>query len=156
VLGPAVWEWEQGLKPFQNAGTMGGSSYYFCGIPYNGRPHYTPGSLDDVPPWRNFEKVLGTNIYVFNLAGPLLDRYEVMAAADQTRLIALGMAGDVHNIAANINLTSQSNGIWPPDPFNNNYKDAFWHSAEFENDNAQEMGYWKYLLGPNAFNIQLP
>jgi hypothetical protein len=55
------------------------ANYTFSGYPYDGTPRYTPGSVDDVPPWNYFFKVTGVVQFVFDVGGSLTNRYEVMS-----------------------------------------------------------------------------
>ena len=138
ALGANLWEYDQSYKPQQN-GRWG--SYGFYGTPYDGTRRYTPGSADDAPPWQSFGRSSFLSLYYFDLSGTITNRYEVMANASQPRATALGKTAVVTNLTS-LNLIT----IWPSDPYNNDYKDLFWHSGEFENDNAQQQSYWRTLL----------
>jgi pimeloyl-ACP methyl ester carboxylesterase len=114
------------------------------------------GSANDPAPWNNFFK---TNDYTgatinFDIVNTVSNRYEVMAYAAQSYTTALGATPSVHNVAKNVDLTDQANGIWPLDPTGNNYQEHFWHSAEFRDDNAMMQGYWNYLLGAQTFGLK--
>jgi hypothetical protein len=114
------------------------------------------GSANDPAPWNNFFK---TNDYTgatinFDIVNTVSNRYEVMAYAAQSYTTALGATPSVHNVAKNVDLTDQANGIWPLDPTGNNYIEHFWHSAEFRDDNAMMQGYWNYLLGAQTFGLK--
>ena len=77
-----------------------------------------------------------------------------MAYAAQSYTTALGATPNIHNVAKNVDLTDQANGIWPLDPTGNDYTEHFWHSAEFRGDNVMMQGYWNYLLGAQAFGLK--
>ena len=114
------------------------------------------GSTNDPAPWNNFFK---TNDYTgarvnFDIVNIVTNRYEVMAYAAQSYTTALGATPNIHNVAKNVDLTDQANGIWPLDPTGNDYTEHFWHSAEFRGDNVMMQGYWNYLLGAQAFGLK--
>ena len=82
----------------------------------------------------------------------LANRYEVMSYAAQAYTTALGATPGVHNVAANVNLTT----LWPsPDPLNNNDASYFFHSAEFRGDTVWEWNYWNTLLFSTALGFNL-
>lgn len=142
ALGGNLWQYAQSYKPM--GAIHGLPNYHFYGTPYDGTPHYTPGSVDDVPPWLSFVKADSLNTYYFDLAGALTNRYEVMSFAAQPRSTALGITAVAPpRIQNNLDLRT----IWPLDPYPPyNYSELFWHSGEYEGDNAQQQGYWKAVL----------
>jgi hypothetical protein len=157
ALQPGRWELDQQLKPDQSLTVFGGI-YSFDGYPYNGSAHYTPGSVDDSPPWLSFTEATATGTTTFNLgaSGPITDRYNVMSYAAQARSTALGMTPSVGNLI-NVDLTRTSpTRIWPPDTQNpaDPFSEHFYHSAEFRGDYWQQQGYWNELLGVDAFNLK--
>ena len=148
------WELDQQLKP-DNSLTVFGGIYLFAGYPYTGNANYTPGSVDDTPPWLYFGKDTMSGFVPFNM-NVTADRYKVSAYAAQARASALGKTlGTLNNIFQNIALTRLlPSPIWPPDATGHSYSDHFWHSAEFRGDYWQQQGYWKELLGSEAFNLK--
>ncbi|HTV43102.1 MAG TPA: alpha/beta hydrolase [Candidatus Sulfotelmatobacter sp.] len=150
ALGPEYWEKDQSAKPSQSEYVHGGP-WAFYGTPYTeDSPLYTPGSVDDSYPWKGFQ---GFDITP-NIAASVTNYYIVAAWASQPRATALGRTAVVHNIL-DVDLTLPDNGIWPPDthsPFS--YRDILWHSGEFLDDTPEQQGYWSYLLGPKAFNLE--
>jgi pimeloyl-ACP methyl ester carboxylesterase len=149
ALDSGRWELDQQLKP-DNAVTVFPGIYLFAGYPYNGNANYTPGSVDDTPPWLHFGKDTFSGRTYFNM-NLTADRYEVSAFAAQARATALGRAVGVHNVAATVYLPS----VWPTDSSGHSYSDHFWHSAEFRGDCWQEWNYWNTLLFSRTlgFNI---
>ena len=145
------WELDQWLKP-DNALTVFPGIYLFAGYPNNGDAHYTPGSVDDTPPWVHFGKdtFSGRSYFNMNLTA---DRYEVSAYAAQARTRALGRTAGVGNLTTSLNLGT----IWPPDLNNltSPYSEHFWHSAEFRGDCWEEWKYWNTLLFSSQFGFNI-
>jgi hypothetical protein len=80
----------------------------------------------------------------------VMDRYEIMARAAESRSKALGAVSSVAGFAPQ-NLTA----LWPPDTFpGNNYSAHPWHSAQFRFTNMEQKGYWDTLLGPAGFDLK--
>jgi hypothetical protein len=78
------------------------------------------------------------------------DRYEIMAFAAEPRSSALGAVENVTGFT-----TQALQSIWSrPDPFQNNYKDHQWHSAQFRFTNMDQKDFWRVLLGQSGFNLQ--
>jgi hypothetical protein len=75
------------------------------------------------------------------------DQYEIMAFAAQAQCHALGRIATSAEAINSTDLTS----LWVTDPYNNNFKDHIWHSAEFEFSNADQNNYWHSLL--NQFDL---
>ncbi|HEV2209092.1 MAG TPA: alpha/beta hydrolase [Verrucomicrobiae bacterium] len=150
------WELGQALKPDQSI-TVFGANYSFAGYPYTGSASYTPGSVDDTPPWLYFVKDTYSGRKVFDL-NLLPDRYEVMAYAAQPRSTALGRTGGVlNNVSLSVDLGRAANPrIWLPDTQSPStpYGEHFYHSAEFRGDYWQQVGYWSELLGVDAFRLK--
>ena len=107
------------------------------------------GSANDPPPWNSFYKQSTNSTIYFNIVTSLNNRYEVMAYAAQSYTTALGATPGVTNLIS-LDLTT----IWPPDPTGNNYKEHFWHSAEFRGDNPMAQRYWNELLSSEAFRLK--
>lgn len=152
ALRRSAWQLDQLTRPDQRVVQSDGTWNYA----YN-------GSTSDPPPRNHFSKsyvyYVSTNAFTntvsFDIAATLTNRYEVMAFAAQSWTTALGATPGVHNVANNVDLTSQDNQIWPPDP--NNYAAHFWHSGEFRGPYWQQQGYWQALLSrQNGFNLRRP
>jgi hypothetical protein len=79
------------------------------------------------------------------------NRYKIMAFAAESRSRAFGATAGVAGLSESLNLTT----IWPADSTGRNYRDHFWHSAQFRGDPAQQWDYWRTLLySPTlGFNI---
>jgi len=111
------------------------------------------GSINDPPPWNNFEFVFGdeTPTTYFDIVNNLNNRYEVMAFAAPSYSTALGATPNVLNISENLDLST----IWPVDPTGNNFTEHFYHSAEFRGDAWQEWNYWGTLLYSSQFGFDI-
>ncbi|MGH7943314.1 MAG: hypothetical protein ACREFR_19825, partial [Limisphaerales bacterium] len=145
ALAMPAWGYDQITKP--DSSVLEGVRFWTYG--YN-------GSAGDPPPWNNFHKEndLGFDIS-FDIVNVLTNRYEVMSYAAESYSTALGATPTVTTLTRNVDMTSPDNNIWPsPDPLGNSYKSHFWHSAEFEGDNAMMQGYWNYLLSSQAFSLK--
>ena len=90
----------------------------------------------------------------------VMDRYEIMSFASESRTKALGAISQVP-FFENVDLQS----IWPPDtglkkldlsgeyPDGLHYSAHKWHSAQFRSTNMRQSIYWQALLGPTGFRI---
>jgi hypothetical protein len=140
ALSPSSWQLDQLFKPDILVAEAGGLWNY----------GYS-GSTNDPSPWNHFFKTNTVSTTVnFDIVGSLPNRYEVMSHAAQSYTTALGATPGVHNVTANVDLTT----LWPTDPTGNDYVEHFWHSAEFRGDYAPMQGYWSELLGTGAFNLK--
>jgi hypothetical protein len=143
ALQRSVWQLNQLFKPDQFV-LLGGTHWDYS---YN-------GLTNDPPPWNHFEKAvsLGFTIVDFDIVNVLTNRYEVMGLAAESWTTALGATPGVQHVADSIYLGQ----VWPPDlshpthPFD----EHFYHSAEFRGDYWQQQGYWRELLGADAFNLK--
>ena len=133
------WQVDQLTKPDQ--------SVVENGINWN---YGYSGSPNDPAPWNNFYKESTNSTVYFNIVTSLNNHYEVMAYAAQSYTTALGTTPGVTNLVS-LNLTA----IWPSDPTGNNYKEHFWHSAEFRGDSVWEWGYWNTLLFSSQFGFNI-
>jgi len=142
-----AWQLNQYLKPDTNEVLDQPWSY-----------HYTP-SLNS--PAAHFIKAKTIPLTTVNLelgsqAAPQ-DRYEIMAFAAESYSKALGATPSAATLTRAVDLTLPSNAIWAPDPDPSTdfrlYARHKWHSAQFRSTNMNQKGYWKFLLGPNGFNL---
>jgi len=140
ALSPSSWQLDQLFKP--DVLVSAGGALWNYGY---------SGHTNDPSPWNHFYKTNNVSTTVnFDIVGSLPNRYEVMSHAAQSYTTALGATPGVHQVAANVDLTT----LWPPDPTGNNYIEHFWHSAEFRGDYAPMQGYWSDLLGVGVFNLK--
>jgi hypothetical protein len=144
ALSRGAWETDQALKPDGETGLHW--PYGFSGDPEIAPPQDRFFSTVQAPGHA------GTAHHSLQLGSTtnVLDRYEIMAFAAQPRCRALGAVANPAGLSSSQSLQ----GMWPsPDPFNNNYKDHPWHSAEFRFTNMDQKKYWRTLLGANGFNL---
>jgi hypothetical protein len=73
--------------------------------------------------------------------------YEMFAYAVESRSYALGATANVNGFIP-LNLADQTidSPIWPPDPYENSYKDHPWHSAEFLFSSAEQWNFWNKMM----------
>lgn len=151
ALAPNAWQFNQVLKP-DNAPFR--ASYRFHGTPHDGLARYTPGSVDDVPPYSSFGRYdLGSTVISYLPVNS--DRYEIMAFAAEARSKAMGSLA-VGTLNDSINLTDPAEAIWPADTQDqapNQYSRHKWHSAQFRSTYMRQQGYWRILLGADGFNL---
>ena len=145
ALARTSWQTDQLTKPDKRV--------LESGIRWDYTYLWTP--TDSTPLNQFYKNNVGTpiaNYQLIDIAANLQNRYEVMAFAAQAYTTALGatpIAND--NIFANRSLPAN---VWHVDPANHKFADHFWHSAEFRGDDAQQGGFWKYVLGADVFRIQ--
>jgi hypothetical protein len=143
ALQRSVWQLNQLFKPDQFV-LMNGTHWDYSYV----------GMTNDPPPWNHFDKAvsLGFTIVDFDIVNVLTNRYEVMALAAESWTTALGATPGVQNVRRSVDLEQ----LWPPDlnhpthPFD----EHFYHSAEFRGDYWQQQGYWRELLGSDAFKLK--
>jgi hypothetical protein len=136
ALSPDAWCFNQEWKPDL---FIGGSYSYM-------------GSTNDPAPWNNFLfNPIGSSPVDLDIVNSQQDLYEAMAFAAESRSKALGATPDVRTLTSVLDLTTK----WPPDTTGHNYRDHFWHSAEFRGDCWHEWDYWNTLLfsSQSGFNI---
>jgi len=136
ALSPDAWCFNQELKP----DTGIGYSYGYL------------GSTNDPPPWNNFFYSSTARSVTFDIINRQQDLYTVMAYAAESRSKALGATTNVGGLTGNVDLQQ----VWQDDPSGNQFRDHFWHSAQFRGDNWQQMSYWNALLGVTGFSLRNP
>lgn len=152
ALAPDIWEFNQITKPDDR--DLPEQLYFYV---FNGDPEAPLAS-------GVFRRSLVAYPYIpystLDLGGraALEDRYEIMAFAAEARTSALGRTPLNAQIMPGVNL--QDTDIWPadatPSQRNGTHGAHKWHSAQFRSTNMRQKGYWKTVLGPEAFNLQPP
>ena len=105
-------------------------------------------SADHTRFWRVASLQLGTQRAV-------IDRYEIMAFAAESRSKALG--GTPGNARLDRSVDLQGSSVWladdnPSGDFRLHARHK-WHSAQFRSTIMQQRGYWKALLDERGFNL---
>lgn len=111
------------------------------------------GSTNDPAPWNNFYwQQIEAPIRQLDIVVSLVDRYEAMSYAAESRSAPLGLVANVGGLSGNLDLTT----VWPsPDPLNNSYGSHFWHSAQFRGSTWEQWAYWETLLTSAVFGFDL-
>jgi len=136
ALSPDAWCFNQEWKP----DTFLGGSYYYS------------GSTNDPSPWNHFGFIpIGSGPLSLDIVANQQDLYEAMAYAAESRSKAYGATPNVANISQNLNLIS----VWPTDTSGHNYRDHFYHSAQFRGDCWQEWNYWHTLLFSTQYGFTI-
>jgi hypothetical protein len=136
ALSPDAWCFNQEWKPD-----------LFVGGSYS----YT-GSTNDPAPWNHFQfNLTGESPIALDIVNRQQDLYEAMAYAAESCSKALGATPDVRTLTRVLDLTT----IWPADTSGHNYRDHFYHSAQFRGDCWQEWDYWNTLLFSSQFGFNI-